>query len=112
MPQRSQRRRPILRLAALITILALCAGVFYTTGALENIAFNAYQNTSPPLVVTSDGVTLALAHSRYLTIEPIILTLTNHARVATAPAAEPTPRWSRPPRLLSLLSLLSLLMRT
>ncbi len=80
MSQRRRRIRFTLRMVAFIAMLALCAGVSYTQGIVGDIAYLTYQNTSPPLTSTTNDVMLALAHSRFLTIEAITLILSNHAR--------------------------------
>lgn len=76
MAQPKRRMQYMIRGAAIIAILALCAGIPYT---LQTIGLSHYRNTSPPLATTANGVTLALAHSRYLIIDTITVTLTNRS---------------------------------
>lgn len=91
-----ERRRYIcsmLHVIGFITTLAVCATLAYSLGLVESIGFKAYVDSSPPLTSTTDAVTLGLAHSRYLTIESISLTLTNHS---TQPIYLPAMGFQRP----------------
>jgi hypothetical protein len=62
---------------AVIATLALCAFAAYTLGPVQAVGFSTYQNTAPPLAASAGGVTLAVEHSRYLTLDTITVTLTN-----------------------------------
>lgn len=79
MAQRRLRKRSFLRVGCAIALLVACAAASYAAGVVEGIGAIAYRNTSPPLASTTGGVTLALAHARYLTVETITLTLTNQS---------------------------------
>lgn len=59
-------------------MLALCVAAPYQLGMTESIGLSRYRNTSPPVASTLGGVTIGLAHSRYLTVEALTLSLTNH----------------------------------
>ncbi|HEV2457325.1 MAG TPA: hypothetical protein VGS80_03095, partial [Ktedonobacterales bacterium] len=71
--------RPLVVVISVITLLALCAGASYALGIVEEIGYSGYRNTSPPLAVSAGGVTLASAHARYLILDTITVTLTNHS---------------------------------
>lgn len=79
MSHRRQGMRFIQRVVASIVMLALCAGIPYALGIVARIGFIHYRNTSPPLATTADGVTLSVAHSRYLILDTITVTLTNRS---------------------------------
>ncbi|HEX9039018.1 MAG TPA: hypothetical protein VF808_18695 [Ktedonobacterales bacterium] len=78
-----QRRRllhVILAVATFVALIAVCAVASYQSGFVASLSYINYRNTSPPVSASAYGVTLALAHSRYLTVERILLTLTNHSQ--------------------------------
>jgi hypothetical protein len=60
-------------------VIAVLVITSYSLGVVEAVGFSIYQNISPPLSVKSRGVVLSVAHSHYLTLETIVVTLTNHS---------------------------------
>lgn len=84
---RWRRLRASLLALGIIVILVLCSVVSYPLGVTESIGMGLYRNTSPPAASTVAGVTIGLAHSRYLSVETLTLSLTNHT---SAPMYLPT----------------------
>jgi hypothetical protein len=78
--QRRRRMRALLGWGATLAALALCASLSYSWGLVGNIAYTGYYNTSHPLLTTQAGVLLEVAHSHYVTLEAITLTLVNRSR--------------------------------
>ena len=61
----------------LVAISALLAA--YALGIVAEVGYSANRNTSPPLAVSAGGVTLSVDHARYLILDTITVTLTNHS---------------------------------
>ncbi|HET9112073.1 MAG TPA: hypothetical protein VFN78_14685 [Ktedonobacterales bacterium] len=79
MRRRSWSLGVVLGCVALIALLIACSAVVYEQGIAASVGYSAYSNTSPPVASSAGGVTLRLAHSRYLTIETFTLSLTNQS---------------------------------
>jgi hypothetical protein len=80
---RRHRRAPSRRalVASVLVVIAILALAFYYGwGGMEQNEFSAYQNTpntSPPVNAQAGGVILSVAHSHYLILDTIAVTLTN-----------------------------------